>query len=228
MSTAEQHLEILAKHLDFEHSRILDIGSGGGDLALALSHEGAKVTGIECSRDQMKSAIARQGKDCNFMFSVGENLPFRDSRFDATVFFNSIHHIPEDSMETAISEAISVTKSGGIVYVAEPQAEGACFELDSPVEDETVVRAQAQQCLNKAIKFHSKFSKDAEERYEVYFDYQNFEEYKDEMLRFDQNRKPLFENLEGLMRSRFQELGKSTDQGVRFYQPMLARCFRVT
>ena len=161
------------------------------------------------------------------MFSVGENLPFRDSRFDATVFFNSIHHIPENSMETSISEAISVTKSGGLVYVAEPLAEGACFELDSPVEDETVVRAQAQQCLNKAIKSHSKFSEDAEERYEVYFDYQNFEEYKDEMLRFDQSRKPRFEKLEVLMRSCLQELGKSIDQGIRFYQTMLARCFRV-
>ena len=112
--------------------------------------------------------------------------------------------------------------------MAEPLAEGACFELDSPVEDETVVRAQAQQCLNKAIRSDSKFSEDAEERYEVYFDYQNFEEYKDEMLRFDQSRKPRFEKLEVLMRSRFQELGKSIDQGIRFYQPMLARCFRVT
>ena len=157
MSTAEQHLAILAKHLDFEHSRILDIGSGGGELSLALSHKGAKVTGIECSRDQMKRAIPQQVKNCNFIFSVGENLPFRDSWFDATVFLNSIHHIPEDSMETAISEAISVTKFGGLVYVAEPLAEGACFELDSPVEDETIVRAQAQQCLNKAIKSHSKF-----------------------------------------------------------------------
>ena len=227
MSTAEQHLEILGKHLDFEHSRILDIGSGGGELSFALSHKGAKVTGIECSREQMKRAIARQGKDCNFMFSVGENLPFRDSRFDATVFFNSIHHIPEDSMETAISEAISVTKSGGMVYVAEPLTEGACFELDSPVEDETIVRAQAQQCLNKTIRSHSKFYEDGEERYEVYFDYQNFEEYKDEMLRFDQSRKPRFEKLEVLMRSCFQELGKSTDHGDRFYQPMLGRCFRV-
>ena len=227
MSTAEQHLAILAKHLDFEHSRILDIGSGGGELSLALSHKGAKVTGIECSRDQMKRAIPHQGKDCNFIFSVGENLPFRDSWFDATVFFNSIHHIPEDSMEIAISEAISVTKSGGLVYVAEPLAEGACFELDSPVENETVVRAQAQQCLNKAMKSHSKFSKDAEERYLVYYDYQNFEEYKDEMLRFDRSRRLRFEQLEALMKSRFQELGKSTDQGVRFYQPMLARCFRV-
>ena len=133
MSTAEQHLAILAKHLGFKHSRILDIGSGEGELSLALSCEGAKVTCIECSREQMKRAIARKGKDCNFMFSVGENLPFRDSRFDATVFFNSIHHIPEDSMETAISEAISVTKYGGLIYVAEPQGEGACFELDSPV-----------------------------------------------------------------------------------------------
>jgi len=161
------------------------------------------------------------------MFSVGENLPFRDSRFDATVFLNSIHHIPEDSMETAISEAISVTKSGGLMFVAEPLAEGACFELDSPVEDETLVRAQAQQCLNKAIRSDSKFLEDGKERYEVYFDYQNFEEYKDEMLRFDQSRKHRFEQQEELMRSRFQELGKSTDQGVRFYQPMLARCFRV-
>ena len=91
MSTAEQHLAILGKHLDFENSRILDIGSGGGELSIALSHKGAKVTGIECSRDQMKRAIARQGKDCNFMFSVGENLPFRDSWFDAAVFLNSMN-----------------------------------------------------------------------------------------------------------------------------------------
>ena len=47
------------------------------------------------------------------------------------------------------------------------------------------------------------------------------------MLRFDQSRKPRFEQLEALMRSRFKELGKSTDQGVRFYQPMLTRCFPV-
>ena len=130
-------------------------------------------------------------------------------------------------METAISEAISVTKSGGIVYVAEPLAEGACFELDSPVEDETVVRAQAQQFLNNVLVTHSKFTEIAEERYQVFYDYQNFEEYKDEMLRFDQSRRLRFEQLELLMRSRFQELGKSTDQGIRFYQPMLARCFRV-
>ena len=32
MSTAEQHLAILAKYLDFEHYQILDIGSGGGEL----------------------------------------------------------------------------------------------------------------------------------------------------------------------------------------------------
>ena len=74
---------------------------------------------------------------------------------------------------------------------------------------------------------NTKFFEDAEESYEVYFDYQNFEEYKDEMLRFDQSRKPRFEKLEALMRSRFQELGKSIDQRIRFYQPMLARCFRV-
>ena len=95
------------------------------------------------------------------------------------------------------------------------------------MEDETLVRAQAQQCLNKAIRSDSKLSEDGEERYEVYFDYQNFEEYKDEMLRFDQSRRPRFEKLEAMMRSRFQELGESIDQGIRFYQPMLARCFRV-
>ena len=62
MSTAEQHLAILGKHLGFEHSRILDIGSGGGELSLALSHKGAKVTGIECSRSQMKGQSHDRGR----------------------------------------------------------------------------------------------------------------------------------------------------------------------
>ena len=91
MSNAEQHLSILSKYLNLEDGTILDIGSGGGEVTLALSKRGANVTGIECSSDQMCRALKLRRSGCRFLLGVGENLPFKESCFDASVFFNSIH-----------------------------------------------------------------------------------------------------------------------------------------
>ncbi len=227
MSTAEQHLSILSKHLNLEDGTILEIGSGGGEVSLALSKRGAKVTGIECSRDQMCRASKHLRSGCRFLLGVGENLPFKESCFDASVFFNSIHHIPEECLSKAISDALKVTKPGGVIYVAEPMAEGPCFELDAPVEDETEVRELAQHALNQARDSFSGWTEETPEHYQVHFDYQKFDDYKDEMLRFDHSRTVRFEKIEDLLKAQFMKLSEKINQGYRFYQPMLARCIRM-
>jgi hypothetical protein len=53
-------------------------------------------------------------------------------------------------MDAALAEAARVVGPGGAVYVQEPVAEGAYFELVRPVEDETHVRAAAQEALARA------------------------------------------------------------------------------
>ena len=53
----------------------------------------------------------------------------------------------------ALREAARVLKSGGILFVSEPLAEGAYFETMKPVHDETKVRRQAQDALRFGPEF---------------------------------------------------------------------------
>ena len=228
MLPAEKHLEILSRHLELKDSTILDVGAGGGEVSSKLRGQGARVVGLECSRNQMNRAVEHQREGCCFVYGVCEDLPLRQNSFDATVFLNSMHHIPESFMDKAILEVTQVTKPGGMIYIAEPLAEGPCFELDSSVEDETEVREKAQQALNQSQENQSNWRETQQEYYQVYFDYNEFEEYKDEMLRFDSSRKSHFERIEDKMKKKFLKLSEKTPQGFRFYQPMLARCFLVS
>ena len=62
----------------------------------------------------------------------------------------SLHHVPIPELMRALAEARRVLRPGGIVYVAEPLAEGDYFALVSLVEDEDEVRAAAQRALSDA------------------------------------------------------------------------------
>ena len=210
MLPAEKHLEILSRHLELKNSSILDVGAGGGDLSSKLRGQGARVVGLECSRNQMNLAAEHQREGCCFVYGVCENLPLRQNSFDATVFLNSMHHIPESFMDKAILEVTQVTKPGGLIYIAEPLAEGPCFELDSLVDDETEVREKAQQALNQIQEAQSPWKETQQEYYQVCFEYKDFEEYKDEMLRFDFSRKSRFERMEDKMQKQFLKLDRKS------------------
>jgi SAM-dependent methyltransferase len=135
--------------------RVLDVGCGEGAIARRLAAAGAEVVGI----DPLASAIAvaraadpGSGRVPSFLEASAEALPFEETSFDTVIFFNSLHHIPVDSMDLALSEAGRVLRPGGNLYVQEPRAEGPAYELLRRVEDETGVRAAALDSLARAAE----------------------------------------------------------------------------
>jgi hypothetical protein len=62
----------------------------------------------------------------------------------------TLHHVPESGLMPALREARRVVRRDGMVYVAEPLAEGDFFRLVSLVEDELDARRAAQQALGQA------------------------------------------------------------------------------
>lgn len=80
-----------------------------------------------------------------------EALPFADRTFDGVIFLNSLHHVPESVMRRALLEAARVVISAGPVIVIEPLAEGSLFSVLRLVEDETGVRAAAQEAVREAL-----------------------------------------------------------------------------
>jgi hypothetical protein len=131
---------------------VLDAGCGEGALARRLAAAGARVVGLDPLPGALENARAQgpESEALRYVLGAAEALPFADQSFDVVVFFNSLHHVPVDSMSPALGEAARVLRPGGALYVQEPLARGAAFELLRPVDDETAIRAAALQALDAA------------------------------------------------------------------------------
>lgn len=127
---------------------ILDIGCGDGALARALTARGARVHGIDPGAEAIAAARAAV-PGASFTEVGAEALPFADASFDAAIFLNSLHHVPGELMAAALGAALRVSR--GPVLVVEPLAEGSYFEVLRPVEDETAIRALAQEALSACL-----------------------------------------------------------------------------
>ena len=129
---------------------VVDIGCGPGALVRALTARGSRVTGVEISEDQLAAAVrADDGAGARYVVGRAERLPLNDASVDAAVFMRTLHHVPPAELLQGLREARRVLRDGGLVYVAEPLAEGDFFELTRLVEDEVEVRAAAQAALDR-------------------------------------------------------------------------------
>lgn len=131
--------------------RILDIGCGGGHLLRALSGHGARLAGVDPDAAALEEA-RRLAPRAFVRQASAEKLPFADGVFEASIFLNSLHHVPVPAMSVALAEAARVVGKGGSVIVVEPLAEGNFFETLRPIEDETSVRLAAQQILARIVE----------------------------------------------------------------------------
>lgn len=90
---------------------VLDIGSGDGNDCNNYQKAGAKVFGIEPSKD-FRFAAQKKYPKCEFFSGVGEDLPFNDKTFDV-VFSN---YAIQTSLEVpkVMREVGRVLKTGGL------------------------------------------------------------------------------------------------------------------
>jgi len=130
--------------------RILDIGCGSGALAAVFAAEGADVIGIDPNPVAI-AAARKQNSGIRFEIGIAEALPFPDDTFDSTIIINALHHVPAASMDQALAEVRRVTKPAGFLLIIEPLAEGSYFNAVRMVDDETEIRALAQQALANAV-----------------------------------------------------------------------------
>ena len=130
---------------------VVDIGCGSGVLVRQLAGLGARVVGVEISEQQLATAVASDGDaGARYIIGSGQQLPLADASVDLAVFMRTLHHVPPAELLDALREAGRVLRRDGLVYVAEPLAEGDYFELVSLVDDEREAREAAQAALREA------------------------------------------------------------------------------
>jgi SAM-dependent methyltransferase len=107
----EEQILPLAAEVLAGHDRVLDIGTGEGQVARLLSHAGASlVIGIDPTVAQVRVARERAGGP-RYLRAGATAMPFADASFDAAVACLVFEHI--DDVDEAVAEVSRVLRPGG-------------------------------------------------------------------------------------------------------------------
>jgi SAM-dependent methyltransferase len=186
--------EYLARAVELQGRDVVDIGCGDGALVRALAKAGANPIGIEVSEAAVERARAKDPGN-RYLLGGAEAIPLPDKSVDVAVMMRSLHHVPDPT--TAFPELKRVVRA--LVYIAEPLPTGDLFELMKPVDDETEVRAKAQQAIADATGFERVGTIE----YDVTIPIATFEAFRDRVLAADPERAERFATLEADLRTRF-------------------------
>lgn len=105
-----------------EGMRILEIGAGTGRYSHALARQCYKVDAIELVEHNIEIFKKKtiNGEDVSVMQGNAIDLPlFESNTYDITLLLGPMYHLftVEEQLK-ALSEAVRVTKKGGIIFVA--------------------------------------------------------------------------------------------------------------
>ena len=131
---------------DVAGKTVVDIGSGDGGFARSLAEAGAQVSGFDPLGPAQPWTACGAGR-YRLVRSGAEALPLPDESVDLVMFIYSLHHIPAPVLPDILAQARRVLRDTGLLYVAEPLAEGPLQEISELYHDETAVRRQAADIL---------------------------------------------------------------------------------
>ena len=102
--------------------KLLEVGAGTGRYSIALAREGYHVTAVELLETNLQ-VLRRNGADLETLRAIqGDALElgrFSDGEFDMTLVLGPMYHLYDrEDIQTAIREAIRVTKPGGVLMFA--------------------------------------------------------------------------------------------------------------
>ncbi len=112
-----------------QNAKILDIGTGMGNLAITLALNGYKVLTGEPGDDETVYAnqdwlgnAKKVNVDHQIEFKAfnAEKIPYDDAAFDAVFSLGTFHHIEETNRVEVLREFIRVSKPGSIICFFEP------------------------------------------------------------------------------------------------------------
>ncbi len=113
-------MKYIDKYLE-KNMRILEVGAGTGRYSIALAEKGYQVDSVELIQHNIDILKSKIKKGYNIKVRQGNAIDlsyYEDNTFDITLVLGPLYHLFNDDKNKALSEAIRVTKKGGVVFVA--------------------------------------------------------------------------------------------------------------
>lgn len=118
----EQYQEVLERVADLAGAapgrRVLDVGTGTGNLAQVLLNRGATVVAVEPSAAMRQQARQKLG-ETQVVEGQFLDLPVPDSTFDAVVSSYAFHHLTDDAKVRGAAEMLRTLRPGGLVVLGD-------------------------------------------------------------------------------------------------------------
>jgi SAM-dependent methyltransferase len=220
-SSAEVLTETLrACNLDTDTGSFLEIGCGAGEMTkwIAQRWPGKTITALDVDKVQLqKNLQANTCANIQFQYGAAQALSFEDAKFDAVFLFRSLHHVPMDVMDQALTEILRVLRPTGIAYFCEPVFDGDLNEIVRLFNDEERMRQSAFDAIVRACA-DSRWSLLKECHYVTRVRYADFSDFEKRMMYVSHSDYKLDEDLVAKVRKLFQE--HAAKHGPNFVRPM--------
>ena len=97
-------------------ARILDVGTGGGDMPLAFAAQGWQVVALDANPEVLRVARRELGpRGIETVQADAGSLPFEDGAFDVAHASLLLHHLDPSAAVAALSELRRVARRGVVV-----------------------------------------------------------------------------------------------------------------
>jgi demethylmenaquinone methyltransferase/2-methoxy-6-polyprenyl-1,4-benzoquinol methylase len=108
---------LLVSRLPRDGGHVLDVATGTGLVAAALSERGFRVTGLDQSPEMLARARARFGDRVELVEAPADALPFGDASFDHLTFTYLLRYV--DDPGATLAELARVVRPGGVIAMLE-------------------------------------------------------------------------------------------------------------
>lgn len=211
---------VIAAELPLAGARILELGCGKADKTRAIAQSGQVAAIVALEVDTIQHARNLQITDLptvTFGHGGAESIPAADESFDIVMMFKSLHHVPTELMDQALSEIRRVLKPGGLAWISEPVYAGEFNEILRLFHDEKLVREAAFAAVSKAVN-DGRFSLVKQRFFSTPGHFDSFEQFDERMIRVTHSDHRLSPELLDTVRGKFA--AHMTAQGANFRNPL--------
>lgn len=214
-----EELAVIDELLDLDGKDILELGCGNGQITRDIASAGSHRRVLALEVDEVQHALnltADKPDNVRFDLGVAEDIPVDDGSQDVVFLFKSLHHVPTESMDRALSEVARVLRPGGFACISEPLYRGGFNEILRIFHDEKHVRRAAFEAIERALA-----GDDLELVSQTFFraplHYANWEEFEQLVVGASHSQHELSDEVLAQVRSTFARF--ADDTGAHFREP---------
>lgn len=218
-TTLLNEVKLMLGELPFDGARVLELGCGKAEKTRTLAETGRirEILALEVDTIQHARNLTITDLPCvTFAHAGAEAIPADDNSVDIVIMFKSLHHVPTENMDQALSEIARVLKPGGLAWISEPVYAGDFNAILRLFHDEKTVREAAFAAICKAVE-DGRLALEREMFFNTRSQFDNFEQFDARMIRVTHSNHQLAPELYQQVREKFS--AHLTPEGATFLNP---------